>query len=74
MKRKREREGEKVEVETSVWMRETECVEEKREDAVKEEEEGNLEKGGKHGGWRESCWNVRCTGKVGAGAFAEGIV
>lgn len=38
MKRKREREGEKVEVETSVWMRETECVEEKRRDAVKEEE------------------------------------
>ena len=49
-------------------------IEEKRRDGEKKEGEVNLEKGGKHGAWRESCWKVRCTEKVGARAFAEGIV
>lgn len=54
-------------------MGKTEWIEEKRRDAVKEKEEGNLEKVEKHGGWTESCWNAGCTGKVGARVFAEGI-
>jgi hypothetical protein len=41
---------------------------------VKNGEEGNLRKGKKIGGWKESRWNVRCTGKVGALAFVERIV
>ncbi len=33
-----------------------------------------FEEVGTDGWWKESCWNAGCTVKVGAGAFAEGIV
>ena len=39
-----------------------------------EELDGNRETHGKCKWRKKSCWNVRCTGKVGAHALTKGIV